>query len=140
MNAPAPDSAALVQEIHRVLDEIQDPCSVSMSMSMGLGELGLIEDVNVTPTGQVEITLRLTSPFCEFVPFLKGEALQRVRELEGVTEVVVLHDNGLNWDDDMIAPEAQKRRERRLEAVRQLAEEHTTNSRMVANQRRIRIP
>lgn len=136
MNAPAPDSAALVHEIHRVLDEIQDPCSVSM----GLGEMGLIEDVNVTPTGQVEITLRFTSPFCEFVPFMKGEALQRVRELEGVTEVVVLHDNGLNWDDDMIAPEAQKRRERSLEAVRRLTEEDTTHSRMVANRRRIRIP
>ncbi|AWK76259.1 hypothetical protein CBI38_32845 (plasmid) [Rhodococcus oxybenzonivorans] len=138
MNAPGLDRAALVHEIHRVLDEIQDPCSVSMSLSMGLGEMGLIEDVNVTSTGRVEIILRLTSPFCEFVPFMQGEALRKVRELEGVSEVVVTHDDGLNWDDDLMAPEAQKRRQRRLEAMHRLTEEHKAGSPSVSDPSRVR--
>jgi len=43
-----------------------------------------------------------------------------VGELPGVTEVSVRHDSGLDWDHDMIAPEAQARRRRRLLALHRL--------------------
>jgi len=113
----------LTREILRVLDEIHDPCSVSMSMPMGLDEMGLVKEVRVTPAGHVDITLRLTSPFCEMVPFMKGEAISRVAALDGVTRVEVRHDSGLDWDHDLIAPRAQERRRRRLGALRRLTEQ-----------------
>lgn len=109
--------------VRRVLDEIHDPCSVSMSQPMGLDEMGLVRDVVVDADGRVEITLRLTSPFCEMVPFMKGEALRKVGAVPGVTEVEVRHDGGLEWDHDMMAPSAQERRRKRLAALRKLNEE-----------------
>jgi metal-sulfur cluster biosynthetic enzyme len=113
----------LTREIRRVLDEIHDPCSVSMSMPMGLDEMGLVKEVRVTPAGHVDITLRLTSPFCEMVPFMKGEAISKVAALDGVTHVEVKHDGGLDWGHDLMAPQAQERRRRRLEALRGLTEQ-----------------
>ena len=113
----------LIGEIYRVLDEIHDPCSTAMSIPMGLAEMGLIKHVHVSTGGHVEVTLRLTSPFCEMIGFMKTEAIRRVGALEGVAEVAVNHDSGLDWDHDLIAPQAQQRRRLRLETLRRLVEE-----------------
>jgi metal-sulfur cluster biosynthetic enzyme len=108
------------ESIHRVLDEIKDPCSVATSVPMGLSEMGLVKSVDVAAGGRVEIELRLTSPFCEMVPYMKREAERRVADLPGVSSVEVRHDSGLDWDPDMIAAEAQERRRRRLQAIGRL--------------------
>lgn len=124
MRVASKTQTELTREIRGVLDEIQDPCSVSMSMPMGLDEMGLVKEVHVTPAGHVKITLRLTSPFCEMVPFMKGEAISRVAALDGVTSVEVGHDGGLEWDHDLVAPQARERRRRRLDALRRLSEQN----------------
>jgi metal-sulfur cluster biosynthetic enzyme len=109
-----PDTALLEKEIRRLLDEIKDPCSIAASVPMGLGEMGIVKEVRIAAEGQVTIELRLTSPFCEMISYMTNQALAKVGSLPGVTGVTVLHDSGLEWDHDMIAPEAQARRQRRL--------------------------
>jgi metal-sulfur cluster biosynthetic enzyme len=119
---------ALVDEIHRVLDEIQDPCSVATSVPMGLGEMGIVKSVEVADDGHVEVELRLTSPFCEMINYMRIEAIRKVGELPGVTAVSVCHDSGLDWDHDMIAPDAQARRQRRLLTLKRLAERQRSST------------
>ncbi len=108
------DPAQLEKRIRGLLDEIQDPCSIAASVPMGLGEMGIVKEVRVESDGKVDIELRLTSPFCEMISYMTNEALAKVGSLPGVTGVTVRHDSGLEWDHDMIAPEAQARRRRRL--------------------------
>lgn len=117
----AAEPAPLETEIRRLLDEIKDPCSVAASVAMGLNEMGIVKSVAVSNAGQVDIQLRLTSPFCEMIAYMTNEAVARVGALTGVTGVSVGHDAGLDWDHDMIAPDAQARRQRRLAALRELA-------------------
>lgn len=107
----------LVRETYRVLDEIYDPCSVASAVPMGLAEMGVVKAVEASAEGQVLITLRLTSPFCEMIPFMRSESQRRIEALDGVTACVVDHDAGFDWDHDMIAPAARQRRRLRLLAV-----------------------
>lgn len=107
-------------EIRELLDEIKDPCSVAAAVPMGLNEMGLVERVTIAESGQVEIRLRLTSPVCEMIGYMRKEAIDKIGALPGVTGVSVSHDAGLDWDHDMIAPEAQARRQRRLAMLRDL--------------------
>ena len=104
-------------DVRLLLDEIKDPCSVAASVPMGLSEMGLVKSVAIEPDGRVGIELRLTSPVCEMVAYMRNEALARISQLPGVTDVRVTHDSGLDWDHDLIAPEAQERRRLRLDAL-----------------------
>ncbi len=105
---------ATESDIRAILDEIKDPCSVAASVPMGLDEMGIVKSVNIAGCGHVEIELRLTSPVCEMIGYMRNEAITKIGALQGVTGVSVCHDSGLDWDHDMIAPEAQARRQRRL--------------------------
>lgn len=110
------------RDIRAILDEIKDPCSVAASIPMGLDEMGIVKSVNIAGSGQVEIGLRLTSPVCEMIGFMRKEAIAKIGALPGVTGVSVSHDSGLDWEHDMIAPQAQARRQRRLAMLRQMPE------------------
>jgi metal-sulfur cluster biosynthetic enzyme len=109
-----------IERIRAILNEIKDPCSVAASTPMGLDEMGLVRSLEITPDGHVTLVLRLTSPFCEMVPFMRNEAIEKIRRLPGVAEVTVNHDSGLDWDPDLIAPEARARQRRRLRTLREL--------------------
>jgi metal-sulfur cluster biosynthetic enzyme len=117
----SPSRPALTERIYGVLDGIYDPCSVATSVPMGLAEMGLVESVEVSDAGEVTIGLRLTSPFCEMFPFMKAETIRAVGALDGVGAVTVRHDAGLDWDHDLIAPAARRRRELRLSVLRRTA-------------------
>lgn len=112
----APDSA-LVAEIRRQLDTIGDPCSVAQGSSMGLDEMGLVEDVEVDADGNVTVRLRLTSPTCTMVGYFGVEAKRLVGALPGVRNVEVRADLGLDWTPDMMS-EAAKARRRAVLAAR----------------------
>lgn len=115
----------LERQIREAIDEIKDPCSVAASVPMGLVEMGLVESVGISVHGQVQVQLRLTSPFCEMVAYMMRETVARVSALPGVTSVSVTHDSGLEWDHQMIAPEAQARRSERLSKLRTAFEQRT---------------
>lgn len=125
-DADASGRPDLVRAAYRVLDGIHDPCSVASSVPMGLAEMGVVGSVAVSAEGRVLVSLRLTSPFCEMISFMRSESVNRIEALDGVTECVVEHDSGFDWDHHMIAPAAAERRRLRLVAIR---EEHETGRR-----------
>ena len=116
----APEIGVLRREVFKVLDEIKDPCSVAASVAMGLDEMGIIKSVHISDAGHVAVEFRLTSPFCEMIAYMTNEALAKVGALPGVMGVSISNDTGLDWDPDMIAPEAQARRRRRLAMLHDL--------------------
>jgi metal-sulfur cluster biosynthetic enzyme len=113
MNAERAPSA---QAVRRALDEIKDPCSVAASVPIGLEQMGMVESIKISGNGHVEVGLRLTSPSCEMIAFLRRETQRRVARLPAVTGVSVRQDRGLDWEPEMIAPDAQARRRQALRA------------------------
>ena len=104
------------------LDEIEDPCSVASGTPMGLVEMGLVDSVNVSAGGLVEVNLRLTSPLCHMIGFFKVEAVRRLASLAGVKGVALHADMGLDWSSDRMSAVAQGRRAqlvRRMERLRE---------------------
>lgn len=102
-------------DIIDALNEIKDPCSVANGTPMGLGEMGLIGELDMTDNGAVSIMLRLTSPFCHMIGFFKQEADRRLMALPGVTSVVLRADNGLDWTPELMNGAAQQLRMARLD-------------------------
>lgn len=111
-------SPHLEREVYQLLDDIMDPCSVATSNPMGLVEMGIIKGVQIS-AGHVRVSLRLTSPFCEMVSYMQGEAVRAITTLDGVTSCEVLRDSGLDWDHDMMSPAAKGRRQLRLLSARE---------------------
>ena len=105
-------------EVLRILDEIKDPCSVGFGDPMGLAEMGLIRSVDVSPAGDVNVCLRLTSPFCEMIGFFKTTAVDKIRELPSVGSVVVEADSGFDWSPEFMSPARQQQRRERLRTLR----------------------
>lgn len=108
------DGNRMEGEVRRLLDEIHDPCSVAAGLHLGLVEMGLVKSVRVSTDGDVDITLRLTSPFCEMVGFMKGEAIDRIAELPDVKSVNVQADSGFDWSPETMSADARRRRDERL--------------------------
>ena len=57
-------------------------------------ELGLIYDLRVSPEGEVEIKMTLTTPHCPVAGSLPGEVQERVKAVPGVKDVKL----ELVWD------------------------------------------
>lgn len=114
----------LEEEIRERLNEIQDPCSVATGSAVGLADMGLVEDVSVTPDGDVRISLRLTSPTCNMLGYMAEEANAKVRQLGGVRSVEVVADEGLDWSPSLMSPAAQERRRARVEMLHARARDH----------------
>lgn len=99
------------------LNDVKDPCSVASGEPMGLTEMGLVGSVDISEAGEVTVTLRLTSPFCEMIGFLKTEAIGAVESLPSVSSVHVRCDSGFDWSPEDMAPRQRRRREERLAAI-----------------------
>jgi metal-sulfur cluster biosynthetic enzyme len=107
----------LPEQISRRLDEIIDPCSAAAT-PMGLIEMGLVDSIDISDNGDVQVRLRLTSPFCHMIGFLKSETISKLEGLEGVNHVTCEADAGLDWSPTMISSRAQARRNRQLARMR----------------------
>ena len=107
-----PEAATgLRAQILAALDEIKDPCSVATGLPLGLVEMGLIKQFDISPTGDVGIELCLTAPFCHMINFFQAETTRRVGALPGVSSVELKVDNGLDWSASRMSPAARARRE-----------------------------
>ena len=81
------------EQVFEVLRSCYDPCCKERAISVV--ELGLIQDVKVAENGRdVRVELLLTSGWCPFSTHLLQMINQRVRELEGVSEV----DTEIVWN------------------------------------------
>jgi metal-sulfur cluster biosynthetic enzyme len=71
-------------EIREKLMPIQDP-----EIGLGVVDLGLIYDIDVSDDGKVKILMTLTTPACPYGPELVDAVRISVEKMEGVTEAEV---------------------------------------------------
>lgn len=98
MNRTAP----LLENIKARLDMIQDPCSIAMGKPMSLLEMGLIEDIAITPHGDVTVTLCLTDTACVHFAGMRDYIVEAVKDIAGIGSVLVKHTTEVIWTDDRI--------------------------------------
>lgn len=73
---------ALESQITEVLRTVYDP-----EIPVNIYELGLIYGVDVQPSGEVHIRMTLTSPACPVAGTLPPEVTNKVKAIQGVTDV-----------------------------------------------------
>ncbi len=66
-------------------------------------ELGLIYSLEVSPEGDVDLKMTLTSPACPVAGSLPGEVETKVRGVEGVRRVFLELVWDPPWDKDMMS-------------------------------------
>ena len=83
------DADVLKEKVIGVLETVYDP-----EIPVNIYELGLVYSVEVLPINNVQNTMTLTAPSCPAAQSLPVEVDQKVREIEGVNDVLVT----VTWD------------------------------------------
>ncbi len=74
----------LEASIIEAISKVYDP-----EIPVNIYEMGLIYGIDIQSGGKVRVTMTLTAPACPSAQSLPLEVEQRVREVEGVTDVEV---------------------------------------------------
>lgn len=96
------DADVLREKVIACLQTIYDP-----EIPVDIYELGLIYRVDVLPINNVQITMTLTAPSCPAAQSLPVEVDQKVRQIEGVHDVLVTVTWDPPWDKSMMSETAQ---------------------------------
>ena len=91
----------LESKIVDVLKIIYDP-----EIPVSIYDLGLIYEIIVQDGGKVEIVMTLTAPNCPMVDELMAEINEKVREVEGVNDLVINLVFDPPWEKSMMSEEA----------------------------------
>jgi metal-sulfur cluster biosynthetic enzyme len=120
MNAALPASPDDVDTtaVWAALNAIIDPCSRAMAVPLGLGDMGLVQEIRVKE-GRVDVLLLPTTPHCLFVGLFEEAIVAQVGALDGVASVQVRLDEGDTiWDESRMTVSARKRLVHRRAALR----------------------
>jgi len=101
---PTPGSrtpAELRDAVIAVLKTVYDP-----EIPVDIYELGLVYEVEVEPTGDVEIVMTLTTPMCPVAETLPPEVEAKVRDVPGVSHVQLELVWEPPWSMDMMSEAA----------------------------------
>jgi len=79
---PANSQILLEPKVIDAISSVYDP-----EIPVNIWELGLIYELRVEPSGAVYISMTLTAPACPSAQTLPYEVENRVRQVEGVTDV-----------------------------------------------------
>jgi len=108
---PPPDATSADRrgEVLALLDEIHDPCSVSIGHPVGLVGMGIIEEVAIAGDA-VAVTVLPTFPDCLFRGIFEAAIETRLGGLSWCRSVTVDFapaDQG--WDESRMSPDALRR-------------------------------
>ena len=92
------DKVQLNELIIEKLKSIFDP-----ELPVNIYDLGLIYKVDISDSGYVQITMTLTAPSCPAAQSLPVEVDQKIREVEGVTDVNVMITWTPKWEKSMMS-------------------------------------
>lgn len=88
--------------VRKSLKQVDDP-----EIGINIVDLGLVYEINVQETKDVQIVMTLTTPFCPIGPSLKQQIANVVKkDLEGVGKVDVQFTFNPPWDKEMMSDEA----------------------------------
>jgi FeS assembly SUF system protein len=96
------DREKITEDIIATLKTIYDP-----EIPVDIYELGLIYGIDVSETGDVTISMTLTSPSCPVAETLPPEVESKVRETPGVIGCKVEITWEPAWDKSMMSEAAQ---------------------------------
>ena len=88
-------------KIVEVLKTVHDP-----ELPADIYELGLVYDINISDNGFVNIKMTLTAPGCPVAGDIIMEVDNKVRTVEGVTDVNVMLTFDPPWNREMMSEEA----------------------------------
>ena len=92
-------------QIETALGAVFDPCSVQASAPLSVIDMGLVTSIATEPDGTVRIAMRPTSPWCTMIACIMQAVEDKVREVEGVSAVVVDIDRtSLDWTEADLTP------------------------------------
>ena len=75
---------ATVDQVREALRAVKDP-----ELNLNVIDLGLVYEIEVSDTGEVDVKMTLTSPGCPVGPEMLSEAHAVLEKLDGVTKVNV---------------------------------------------------
>jgi FeS assembly SUF system protein len=88
-------------KIVEVLKTVHDP-----ELPADIYELGLVYDINISDKGFVNIKMTLTAPGCPVAGDIITEVDNKVRVIEGVSDVNVMLTFDPPWNREMMSEEA----------------------------------
>jgi FeS assembly SUF system protein len=81
---PVLTEAELKEKVVKAIKEVYDP-----EIPVDVYELGLIYEIKVFPVNNVYVLMTLTSPSCPSAEAIPSEVEQKIREIEGVSDVSI---------------------------------------------------
>ncbi|WP_247231778.1 SUF system Fe-S cluster assembly protein [Telluribacter sp. SYSU D00476] len=93
--------AELREEVVKAIKTVYDP-----EIPVDVYELGLIYDLKIFPVNNVYVLMTLTSPSCPSAGTIPAEIEQRIREVEGVSDVSVELTFDPPYTTEMMSEEA----------------------------------
>ena len=85
----ANEADSLEERVIQVLKSVYDP-----EIPVNIYELGLIYELELSPEGCARVVMTLTSPNCPVAETLPAEVEQKIKAVEGVSEVKL----DLTWE------------------------------------------
>ncbi|HDL19548.1 MAG TPA: DUF59 domain-containing protein [Bacteroidetes bacterium] len=95
------DEKELRNEIIRILETVYDP-----EIPVNIYELGLIYDIHIEDSGNVAITMTLTSPGCPVAGSMSREIEHKLKNIPEVKDVVVSVVWDPLWTQEMMSDAA----------------------------------
>lgn len=95
------DKISLEIKIIEILKTVHDP-----ELAADIYELGLVYDIDIRDDGYVNVTMTLTAPGCPVAGEIIAEVDQKLRDIEGVTDVNVMLTFDPPWNKEMMSEEA----------------------------------
>ncbi len=96
------NEAELKDKVVEVLQTVFDP-----ELPVNIYELGLIYKVEINEDATVFVLMTLTAPSCPAAQSLPVEVDEKVRNIEGVSDVIVTVTWDPPWDKSMMSEAAQ---------------------------------
>jgi FeS assembly SUF system protein len=94
--SPEPRTAVIAEDTPKLsVDEIENNIVEALKtifdpeIPVNIYELGLVYDVDVQETGEVKISMTLTSPACPVAGSLPGDVQTKVEKVPGVTKAEI---------------------------------------------------
>jgi FeS assembly SUF system protein len=105
---PAPDANPTPEQIEELEKQVVAALCTCFDpeIPVNIYELGLVYNIDVKPTGAVEIKMTLTSPACPVAGSLPPEVQAKLRGLPGVTSAKVDVVWEPPWDKDRMSEAA----------------------------------
>ncbi|TWV99876.1 iron-sulfur cluster assembly protein [Chitinophaga pinensis] len=95
------NTMTLRDRIEEVLRTVYDP-----EIPVNILELGLVYEIRIGENNRIGITMTLTAPGCPVAGDIIREVDEKVRDVEGVSDVDVTLTFDPPWNKDMMSEEA----------------------------------